>query len=989
MSDNAGGTKASPSLLTSLRRFRFQKSTVVDGEVTNTSEKEPEGSSSPAEPSETEPPLKIAVRRAIGRIIDSDSDDGGAGRLKNSLLNPIIPVEKKPDITRLKNGLERKLERNNVVDSDSEDELTAKERSLQTLVKMYPDVDEMDLLDVLARHGMDLQRAVNAMEEDKKVLNTKIPKSKKKSSILNDGSGDLKAQLNGCIRQKWNSLNEGLLARITDKKMKRRKHVSDDEDDDDDDDGNPYSENKVYESDDSEEEVRQDRITMSSEKQAVLDFFSDATLLELSGVPTCSRKKAEVIIGLRPFESWADLVKKLEKNKVVGPQLLNHSHTVLRLRSVITRLMQQCKKLSDGMKDIVRSITSGEMKSIGIKTQPKLITPHLKLASYQMVGLNWLFLMRKQGLSGILADEMGLGKTIQVIAFLAHLKERAMKKSDSGGESDEEVDTILKQDDYNSEARTHLIVVPSSTLENWMNELDKWCPSLTIVAYYGSQEERQQIRYRWLQEGFDGVDVIVTTYHMVSGTAEGKIFRKLPLDYVIFDEAHMLKNMSTQRYGTLIKVKGNHRILLTGTPLQNNLVELMSLLVFVMPGIFAGKKDHLKQLFSMYPRQSTSNNPTSAPREESKFEREQVRRAKEIMRPFFLRRLKQDVLQDLPKKTEQVCYVPLAESQKQLYDNLIGKYSKEAEEIVSHLDEEQVINEDLDDEEPAPKKPRKSKTEKEAPKPQGTVTSGMSIMMQLRKLANHPLLVRNIYKDEIINEMAVKLQKDPYYDETNLNYIMEDLSILCDYELHRICLDYRSVSEHKLGKLSITTSGKFQKFDEIFPKLREEGHRVLIFSQFIMMMDLIGEYLTYNGLKYLRLDGSTPVGDRQTLIDTYNSDEDIFAFILSTRAGGMGINLTAADTVVIHDLDFNPYNDKQAEDRCHRVGQNKDVTIIRLIGKDTIEEGIYQIAQEKLNLEREVTDEGTENVSEGKKEGILRLLKQVLGHDIKGASQGT
>ncbi|XP_071455497.1 SWI/SNF-related matrix-associated actin-dependent regulator of chromatin subfamily A containing DEAD/H box 1 homolog [Hetaerina americana] len=982
MSENKCAQKASPSLLSSLRKFRFQRSTVVNGEVRDSTENISEEAKSPSTDNEGET-LKIAVRRAIGRIIDSDSDDSGSSKIKKDATPSNISSQQN-SCANSTDGV--KTDRNNIVDSDSEDDVSTKEKSLQQLIKAYPKVDEMELLDVLARHGMDLQRAMQAMEEDDKLLKAKIPRFKK-SPVLKSTSEDLKQELNGCIRQKWKILNKGLFV-PPQKKIKRKKNESEEEEDDEDDDGNPYSENKVYESDDSEEEVEVDRITMSSDKQAVLDFFSNATLLELSGVPTCSKKKAEVIISLRPFESWADLVEKLQKNKTVGPQLLNSSHTVLRLRAVIARLMQQCKKLSDGMKGIVRSITSGELKSVSIKAQPKLISPHLKLASYQMIGLNWLFLMRKQGLSGILADEMGLGKTIQVIAFLAHLKEHNMAKKETGALSDEEMDKSAKQDDFNNEAKTHLIVVPSSTLENWMNEIEKWCPSLNVVAYYGSQEERQQIRCRWLQEGFDDLDIIVTTYHMVGGSAEGKIFRKLPLDYVIFDEAHMLKNMATQRYGTLIKVKGNHRILLTGTPLQNNLVELMSLLVFVMPGIFAGKKDHLKQLFSMYPRQSTSNNITSTSRDESKFEREQVRRAKEIMRPFFLRRLKQDVLQDLPSKTEKVIYVPLVESQKGQYDNLIGQYSKDAEEIVSHLDEEQDINGDLDDEKPPQKRKRQEQSGK---KDKGSVASGMSVMMQLRKLANHPLLVRNIYSDEIVREMAVKLQKDSAYNETNLNYIIEDLSILCDYELHRLCLGYRSILDHKLDKQSILTSGKFQKFDELFPTLRSEGHRVLIFSQFIMMMDLIGDYLACNGLRFLRLDGSTPVSERQTLIDTYNADEEIFAFILSTRAGGMGINLTAADTVIIHDLDFNPYNDKQAEDRCHRVGQQKDVTIIRLIGKDTIEEGIYQIAQEKLNLEREVTtnDEGTENVSEGKKEGILRLLKQVLGHDFRGASQAT
>ncbi|KAG8238929.1 hypothetical protein J437_LFUL000766, partial [Ladona fulva] len=278
------------------------------------------------------------------------------------------------------------------------------------------------------------------------------------------------------------------------------------------------------------------------------------------------------------------------------------------------------------------------------------------------------------------------------------------------------------------------------------------------------------------------------------------------------------------------------------------------------------------------------------------------------------------------------------------------------------------------------KRPRKSEKEASAKKDQ---PNGLAIMMQLRKVANHPLLIRTLYDDKNIREMAAILQKDPSYQEENLNYIIEDLEILSDYELHRLCLGFKSILRYKLEKNKLLASGKFQKFDEIFPALKKEGHRVLIFSQFIMMIDLIGDYLACNGYRFLRLDGSTPVPERQTLIDEYNRDEDIFAFMLSTRAGGMGINLTSADTVIIHDLDFNPYNDKQAEDRCHRVGQQRDVTIMRFICKDTIEEGIYTIAQEKLNLEKEITtsSEGSGDVKDSK--NIAWLLKQIMSHDTK------
>jgi len=169
--------------------------------------------------------------------------------------------------------------------------------------------------------------------------------------------------------------------------------------------------------------------------------------------------------------------------------------------------------------------------------------------------------------------------------------------------------------------------------------------------------------------------------------------------------------------------------------------------------------------------------------------------------------------------------------------------------------------------------------------------------------------------------------------------------------------------------------------DDILPDMQSNGDRVLIFSQFTMMMDVMEKYLKIRGHRYLRLDGQTPVQERQFLIDQFNKEEDIFIFILSTRAGGLGINLTAANTVILHDLDFNPYNDKQAEDRCHRVGQTREVKVIRFASEGTIEEGIHQIAMEKLKLEQDVT--GEEQGEGAKKKNVARLLKTVLGVELK------
>lgn len=257
-----------------------------------------------------------------------------------------------------------------------------------------------------------------------------------------------------------------------------------------------------------------------------------------------------------------------------------------------------------------------------------------------------------------------------------------------------------------------------------------------------------------------------------------------------------------------------------------------------------------------------------------------------------------------------------------------------------------------------------------------TEQSGMAMMMDMRKLANHPLLLRYHYTEDIVRKMAPRLARDPTYKEKNEQYVFEDLMCMSDFQIHQLTLNHNCISSFGVPEHLILDSGKFQKLDEMLPRLKAGGHRVLVFSQFTMMLDILEPYLAARRHRYLRLDGSTAVTDRQDLIDQYNS-EDIFVFLLSTKAGGLGINLTAADTVIIHDIDFNPYNDKQAEDRCHRMGQTRPVTIYRLLSSGTIEEGIYQVAQEKLNLEKHVTgadeNEGTEQ------KNVVRLLSVALG----------
>ncbi|CAL1684871.1 unnamed protein product [Lasius platythorax] len=693
-------------------------------------------------------------------------------------------------------------------------------------------------------------------------------------------------------------------------KKKRRKLNVDEDIDIDSDEGN-YKD-KVFNSDeDSDIEISNE---LTGDKKAVLEFMQIAMISELLLMSQCSQKRANAIVEARPFKDWRDLVNKFQNTKYLDTELLNAAQVLLSTRHVVEILMKKCLRLSTNMEKAVAAGASA------ITQQPKALSPDLTLAPYQMVGLNWLAVMHAQNVNGILADEMGLGKTIQVIAFLTYLKEAHLLNEMDG---------------------PHLIVVPSSTMENWWNELEKWSPDLKIVQYYGSQEERKDMRMGWRNGDLDDVDVLLTTYNLICSTPEERrLFRVMRINYVIFDEAHMLKNMSTVRYENLVRINAKHRILLTGTPLQNNLLELMSLLIFVMPSLFAGKQADIKSLFSKNPKGDKKDG------DKPLFEREQIKNAKEIMRPFVLRRLKIQVLNDLPSKKDEIIRCALIEKQQIMYNKLVAQFSAEASEIDG--------------------------------------VNGVGMMMQLRKLANHPLLVRDYYDEKKLKAIANRLVKEPGYKQKNSEYVFEELLWTPDYQINQLTRMYKGVAGFGMPQELIPQAGKLKELDKLLPQLKRDGHRVLIFSQFTMVLDILEEYLTIRGQTFLRLDGSTPVTERQTLINEYTQDPSIFIFLLSTRAGGLGINLTAADTVIIHDIDFNPYNDKQAEDRCHRVGQNKPVTIIRLLSEGTIEESMYEIAQEKLHLEQQIT--GNEENDNADKKSLLKILKMTIGQDAHNKS---
>ena len=538
---------------------------------------------------------------------------------------------------------------------------------------------------------------------------------------------------------------------------------------------------------------------------------------------------------------------------------------------------------------------------------------------YQLAGMNWLCLLHDSDVNGILADEMGLGKTLQTIAFLTYLIEKDTTRING----------------------PHLIIVPASTLENWMRELNFWAPDLKVCCYYGTQEERRyqrkdimkcaKIQEEQAKGGVidtnlnDQIDIVLTTYTCsMSATEDRMALRKVKFYYAVFDEGHMLKNMNTNRYQQLMKVNTKRRLLLTGTPVQNSLLELISLLKFVMPSMFdkSYTADALQKIFGS----------TDVTKQGSNYIKDRVKQAREIMQPFVLRRLKENVLQCLPKKQSVIEQCDMTPYQKEVYN-------KALEEIRYRMMHGASV---------------------------AMSSENKNNLMQLRKISTHPSLVRKRFDSYKLQKMAHLLERYGRLDKDarNAKEQCENLELYNDFELNQICKQYSFLSDFVKNEDEISlNSGKFKMLDKILAELKskEENPKALIFSQFTMLLDVLEVYLNYRGHKYLRMDGTTPVQDRLELIDQYNKDPEIFLFILSTKAGGLGINLTAANTVIIHDLDMNPYNDKQAEDRCHRFGQSREVTIYRLLTKQTVDISIFKRATAKLKLERDMTKRELEN----------------------------
>jgi ATP-dependent helicase STH1/SNF2 len=437
-----------------------------------------------------------------------------------------------------------------------------------------------------------------------------------------------------------------------------------------------------------------------------------------------------------------------------------------------------------------------------------------------------------------------------------------------------------------------LVIVPLSTLTNWNLEFEKWAPTVSRIVYKGPPNTRkqQQQAIRW-----GNFQVLLTTYEYI--IKDRPILSKVKWIHMIVDEGHRMKNSNSKLSSTLTQYyTTRYRLILTGTPLQNNLPELWALLNFVLPNIFKSVKS-FDEWFNT-PFANTGGQDRMELTEEEQLL--VIRRLHKVLRPFLLRRLKKDVEKDLPEKQERVIKCRFSALQTKLY-----------KQLVTH--NKMVVSDG---------------------KGGKTGMRGLSnMLMQLRKLCNHPFVFE-----------SVEEEMNPGKGTNDLIW---------------------------------RTAGKFELLDRILPKFKVTGHRVLMFFQMTQIMNIMEDFLRLRGMKYLRLDGSTKSDDRSDLLRRFNAPgSDYFCFLLSTRAGGLGLNLQTADTVIIYDSDWNPHQDLQAQDRAHRIGQKNAVRILRLISSNSVEERILERAQFKLDMDGKVIQAGKfDNKSTNEeRDALLRTL---------------
>ncbi|KAG8834721.1 hypothetical protein FRC18_001586 [Serendipita sp. 400] len=616
------------------------------------------------------------------------------------------------------------------------------------------------------------------------------------------------------------------------------------------------------------------------------------------------------------------------------------------------------------------------------QAQSSLITG-ATLREYQLAGVQWLSTLHANGLNGILGDEMGLGKTLQTIAFLAHLRDLGIWGP-------------------------FLIVSPLSVLHNWISEFAKFAPSIPVCMYHGTQEERAELRRTVLLPPATESDnrprkplrgkarmsttrdkearprkpeefpIVCTTYDMIIRDTQylANLVPNRPWQFIVVDEGHRLKNMDCRLMREIKSFPSEHRLLLTGTPLHNSLAELWSLLNFILPSIF----NDLASFESWFNLPELTQSSLSSDQSSNI-----INSLHQILKPFLLRRLKSDVEHSLPPKKEYILYAPLTKQQKNLYDLTVkGGLRK-------HL-----IQQGMKEKPASAEKKQDSEEEEEGTKTRRTAARHRRAKARYTEDAedDDAYFARvadgeNDAGDKDAAEMRHEHQLKQAMRKVNnmhLQNVVMQLRKVCS---HPYLFDWPvdESNQYVLDDQLINASGKMLLLNRLLEELFRRKHKVLVFSQFTTMLDIIEDWaVEFKEWNICRIDGKTSPLERRSEMERFNNGgEDPDApklFLLSTRSGGLGINLVAADTVIFYDQDWNPQMDLQAQDRAHRIGQTRPVLVFRLVSRHTIEESVLQRAAEKRRLEALIIAKGKFRNPAGPsgrgKESIRELAQQLL-----------
>ncbi|KZT58360.1 hypothetical protein CALCODRAFT_243762 [Calocera cornea HHB12733] len=538
--------------------------------------------------------------------------------------------------------------------------------------------------------------------------------------------------------------------------------------------------------------------------------------------------------------------------------------------------------------DQLDALYETEGKAKNITEQPEFAKGG-SLFPFQLQGVSWLWRQWWEKRSAILADEMGLGKTVQVITFLNLIHTRF-------------------------HVSPFLVVVPNSTITNWSREFAHWAPNMHVTPYFGEAASRKVIRefevFHTGRADYNGesrkpemrTDVIITTYETVTN-GDRSVFNSVTRwEVLVVDESQKIKSDSSLIFKRLNQMNTAHRVLMTGTPLNNNIRELFNLMNFLDPETW-NDLDRLEQ-------------------EYAELDEEKIKKLHTELKPYFLRRIKEDEL-DLPARNEVIVPLSMSTLQKEVYRGLLSRNAELIGQIIGNIS---------------------ASTMKNAHIKKGNLNN---LLMELRKCLQHPYLVSHD-------------------------------------------LEPKGISEAELHRALVEASTKLVFLKSMLRQLKDRGHRVLLFSQFVIVLDIVEDFLIGEGFKFMRLDGNTKQSDRQKGLDQFNQEgSEYFIYLLSTRAGGVGINLTSADTVIVFDPDFNPHMDHQAIARAHRIGQTKPVLVFKLMVKDSAEEKIVQAGKKKLVLDHlivqkmDLEDEGMNDVQTILSFGARALFEEEAGKKIQ------